>query len=142
MYLIDCYLQILLAMTDAAGLPRADGQIVQAVLDAQVAGERAEPLHLGSVVGQIGHTGGASVAASLLAAILALEKQTSPGVVGLQDPIVSLARNCAAIRCVNRPEPMRCQSPDGRPVGAVLSQDKGLSCSIIVEPAKWQHRET
>ncbi|MBN1590974.1 MAG: polyketide synthase [Pirellulales bacterium] len=125
-----------LAMTDATGLPNIADQIAQAVMDSQVGIESGEPLHLGSVVGQIGHTGGASVAASLLAAILALEDQMSPGIVGLQDPIVPLARNRTAIRCANQPEPMRRQSTGGGLAGAVLSEDKGLACSIIVELAK------
>jgi len=76
---------VALVMTDAAAVGD-DEAMVRAVLNSrdgreESAPRRDETLHVGSVVGQIGHTGGASAGASLVAAILAMEGRTSAGVV-------------------------------------------------------------
>jgi len=121
-----------LVMTDASGVPEIDEPIVRAVSARQSRSARPEPVHLGSVVGQIGHTGGASVAASLLAAILALQEQTVPPVCGLHDPVVPLIRSGRVVRCADRPEPIG--SIAGPATAAiVLSHDKGLVYAVALE---------
>ena len=83
--------EIALLETDGLARPSADEQQVQAVLAVHAAASRPEPLLVGSVVGQIGHAGGASGMASLLKAVLEVEHREVPRTTGIETPLPSLA---------------------------------------------------
>lgn len=119
-------------ITDAVGMPRADEPLLRALLDSE-ANSRAAPLPVTSLVGQIGHTGGASAAASLLAATLALQEQRLPGLAGLQAPLATLRRNRSRLECPTQTTPLAPPHPNGRLLAAVLSHGKGLAWSAVVE---------
>ncbi len=121
------------AVTDACGLPAVDEQQVRALMAMQGDASRAVPLRLGSLVGQIGHTGGASAGASLLAATLAMDEATLPGVFGLEDPLTVIRRNGARVRCSGDATLLRGTSSGERLAAVVLSSDKGLAYSAVLE---------
>jgi acyl transferase domain-containing protein len=128
-----------LVMSDACGLSDVDDQVARAVLAAHSANGRPSPIHLGSVVGHIGHTGGASSIASLLAAVIALREGLLPGVQGFQQPILTLLRNGSVLQCSGDASPIRnghAVQPHEDPLAsAVLSQGKGLAyCAVIGHP--------
>lgn len=123
------------AITDASGVPASDAEIARAVVESQAASQRDEPLCIGSVVGQIGHTAGASGAASLLAATLAVEESVVPGVFGFHAPLPGIFRNGELVGCGNQATTIRPAMADGRLAGLVLSQDKGLAYSVVIERA-------
>ncbi len=83
--------EIALLETDGSARPGADQQQVQALMAVQAAAPRQHPLLVGSVVGQIGHAGGASGMASLLKAVLEIEHREVPRTVGLETPLPLLA---------------------------------------------------
>ena len=89
-------------LCDACGVAPIDEPLVRGVIASQQGCARTEPLILGSVVRQIGHTGAASSLASLLAAILALhEEDALSGALGCEFPLAALARNlrgCALLQ--------------------------------------------
>ena len=120
------------AVTDAAGVPRDDEALVRALLSFDASG-RQQPLRVSSVVGQIGHTGGASAGASLLAATLAVQEETLPSIVGLQTPLPTVLRNANAVQCQSRAAHLVPSTPQGRLAAAVVSHGKGLAWSAILE---------
>ncbi|HLA85210.1 MAG TPA: beta-ketoacyl synthase N-terminal-like domain-containing protein, partial [Thermoguttaceae bacterium] len=122
-----------LAMTDAAGLPDEDAAMVQAVQDSYASNRRDGPLYLGSVVGQIGHAGGASGGVSLLSALTALEEGTSPPTFGLVEPSAALARNLVVVRALTRGEPLDFQVSKNQRTGLVISLDKGIAYGTLIE---------
>jgi acyl transferase domain-containing protein/NAD(P)-dependent dehydrogenase (short-subunit alcohol dehydrogenase family) len=124
-----------MAMTDACGVPACDVAVVRAIVSSQREADRTQPLEAGSVVGHVGHLGGASAAASLLAAIDGLEEATMPGVYGFRSPSASVLRSRGIIRCNAQPTAIRCARSDGRMAGIVLSHGKGLAYSAVIERA-------
>ena len=123
-------------MTDASGLPSTDEQIARAVLTTRIEANRDRPLWMGSVVGQIGHTGGASAAASLLTASLAVEHGVVPGTFGLRSPLATILRAGELVKCGNRAKSIRPATADRLLTGMVLSQDGGLAYSAVIEQVK------
>lgn len=120
-------------MSDACGLPEVDEDVVRAIVASQAVVHRTQPLQLGSVIGQIGHTGGASSLASLLAAVFALRNGVAPGVVGFESPVPALARNQNVLDCRNQGIPLRNGCPGKAATSAVLSQGKGLAYCAVIE---------
>ena len=72
--------------TSGTGLAAPDVQEAQAVSESYGATGRRVPVLLSTVVGQIGHAGGASGMVSVLKASLALDEQKLPAVAGLVAP--------------------------------------------------------
>jgi len=120
-------------MSDACGVPEVDEDVVRAIVASEAVVHRTQPLQLGSVIGQIGHTGGASSLASLLAAVLALRTGVAPGVVGFESPVPTLFRNRNVLDCRNQGIPLRNGCPGKAATSAVLSHGKGLAYCAVIE---------
>ena len=90
--------EVALLQTSGVGRCETDDQEIAAVADRMATATRREPLRLGSVVGQIGHTQGASGMASLLAAMQSLDKLEVPAVFGATAPNAALAAEDSRIR--------------------------------------------
>lgn len=125
--------RIVAAMTDARADAEQDGATLEALLALAAETPRNEPLRIGALAGQIGHTAGASTGASLLAAILAMQHRTVPGVAGLKHPSVLLERESAHVHCSAHAESFELPAPNAAPISLVLSHDKGLAYAIAVE---------
>ena len=123
---------------DGHGLPAADNCEIQALLAVQGPQPRREPLVLSSVVGQIGHLGGASGMASLIKAVLELEHGEVPATFGLQTPLSSLAGSPAAIQAAVRATPLRLATRDGRRLAGVGSSSRHQSFHAVLEAAAAQ----
>jgi acyl transferase domain-containing protein len=122
--------ELALLEVDGHGLNNEDRQIVAAAR--QLSGEnRSIPLVLGTAVGQLGHTGGASGMISLLKANLELEKGTAPAIVGLHDPLPEAAD--ASLLAPRQPIALRPLASDGRRLAGVASQGKGLAFHVVVQ---------
>jgi acyl transferase domain-containing protein len=128
--------ELALVMSDACGVPEVDEEVARAVISSHASVGRTGPLHLGSVIGQIGHVGGASSLASFLAAVLALRKGKVPRVLRLESPIPIALRNRNIRFCTGESVPIRNGSPQSPVASAVLSHGNGLAYSVIVESAK------
>jgi acyl transferase domain-containing protein len=123
-------------LCDACGVAPIDEPLVRGVIASQQGCARTEPLILGSVVRQIGHTGAASSLASLLAAILALhEEDAFGGVFGCDSPVAPLVRNRATVRCCKPRTPFRRTGSTDCVKSAVISQDRGLAYCAVIEQA-------
>ncbi len=118
---------------DGTGLPTSDEEQIRAVLSVYGQSQRKEPLLLSTIVGQIGHTIGASAMASLIKASMEVEKGEMPGTVGLESPLAILPQNSSAIRASTVLQPIRHMTPDGRRLVAVSSFGKGLAYHILLE---------
>lgn len=83
--------EVVLWETAGTGLPEMDAEEIAAVAQGLAGDARRQPLLLGSVVGQIGHTQGASGMASLLTAVASLEHLQVPAHMGATQPAPALA---------------------------------------------------
>ena len=117
----------------ARARPAADRSRSRRCWPCKSAAPRPQPLLVGSVVGQIGHAGGASGMASLLKAVLEIEHGEVPRTVGIETPLPSLAngqqtsgRPCNLRR--SRHSMLR-----NRPMAAVSSCSKDLVHHVILE---------
>jgi acyl transferase domain-containing protein/short-subunit dehydrogenase len=124
--------EIALLETDGSARPAADQQQVEALLAVQ-SSPRQQPLLVGSVVGQIGHAGGASGMASLLKAVLEIEHREVPRTVGLETPLPSLANGQTNVRPALQPSPVTTLNVRNRPMAAVSSCSKDLVHHVILE---------
>jgi acyl transferase domain-containing protein len=123
-------------LCDACGVAPIDEPLVRGVIASQQGCARTEPLILGSVVRQIGHTGAASSLASLLAAILAVhEEDALNGVLGCESPLAPIVRNRAVVRCSKPRTPFRSSGSTDCVKSAVISQDRGLAYCALIEQA-------
>jgi len=121
-------------LCDACGVAAIDDALVRGVIASQQGRTRSEPLTLGSVVRQIGHTGAASSLASLMAAILAShEEDALSGVFGCDSPVAPLRRNREIVRCTEPKTPFRRSGSTGCVKSAVISQDRGLAYCAVIE---------
>ena len=125
--------ELALVMSDACGVPAVDEEVARAVVASLSLAGRTRPLQLGSVIGQIGHTGGASSLASLLAAILALRHGIVPGVPGFGSPVPAVSRNRKVLECRDTATPICSGSPDKAATSAILSHGKGLAYCAVIE---------
>ncbi|MBN1589027.1 MAG: acyltransferase domain-containing protein, partial [Pirellulales bacterium] len=89
---------VLLLETSGTGRPELDDQEVVASAEGLAPAGRQQPIILGSVVGQIGHTQGASGMASLLVAMHSLKEQSVPATVGATEPAPSIAARRSQIQ--------------------------------------------
>ncbi len=125
--------EIALLETDGLAQPHADQPQAEALLAMQAAVARKEPLMVGSVVGQIGHAGGASGMASLLKAVLEVEHREITRMVGLETPLPLLADTQNKVRAALRPSPVSVLNARNRPMAAVSSSSKDLVHHVILE---------
>jgi acyl transferase domain-containing protein/acyl carrier protein len=90
------------SIVEAAGtaIPVFDAEEADAVAAGYGGNLRERPVWLGSVIGQIGHTLGASGMASLLKVILALQHRQLPATVGLKNPAPSIVRHDEVLRAL------------------------------------------
>jgi NAD(P)-dependent dehydrogenase (short-subunit alcohol dehydrogenase family) len=128
-----------LLMTDAAGIVDEDELLARAAVSIAALTAPSSPLQLTSVVGQIGHTGGASAMASLIAAILSLGKNRAYPVAGLQNPLPILTREAEKVACPTQPGLLAKDDMRAKRAGLVISHGKGLAwsavCECVPEPA-------
>ncbi len=125
--------EIALLETDGSARPSADQQQVQALLAVQSAAPRQHPLLVSSVVGQIGHAGGASGMASLLKAVLEIEHREVPRTVGLETPLPLLTNGQNHVQAALQPSPIKTLNARNRPMAAVNSCSKDLVHHVILE---------
>ena len=125
--------EIALLETDGLARPSADEQQVQAVLAVHAAASRPEPLLVGSVVGQIGHAGGASGMASLLKAVLEVEHREVPRTTGIETPLPSLAAGQNQVQPALQSSAVKTLNARHRPMAAVSSCSKDLVHHVILE---------
>jgi len=126
-----------LALIDADGysIPAIDDSQAQALVAVHEGRGRRRPLRLGTVVGQIGHTGGASGMATLLKATLEIEHDEMAGTLGLQTPVPSVAQNASVLQAATSREPLVHATPDGRRLAGVSGCAKGLAYHVVLEKA-------
>lgn len=125
--------ELSLVVCDACGDALTDELLLRAILDSKaVAGsERALPIR--SVVEHFGHLGGASGAASLLAAIVALEQGIAPPADG-DHPLLGLAvRNRQRVQCRGASDPLAAGSSPA--AATVISHDAGQAYCAVLEQA-------
>ena len=118
---------------DGTGLPADDQEQLRAVVSAYGGSQRPEPLLLGSITGQIGHTAGASAMASVLKATFEVETGQMPGMFGLETPVAALADNAGVVQASSSELPIRHTTRDGRRIAAVSSSGKNLAYHILLE---------
>ncbi|NIL97509.1 MAG: acyltransferase domain-containing protein, partial [Planctomycetales bacterium] len=119
--------------TDGVGLTSTDGEIIQAVLDVYGPARQAAPLLLNSLVGQMGHTGGASGMVSLIASILAVQEGKLPANWGLQHPLPSIAAHPTQLATPSQTMAIRHATADHRRLAAVVSCSKGMDYQVVLE---------
>jgi len=95
-------------LLETAPRGRADVDEAELAASAEALGAdgREEPATVGTRVGQIGHTGGASAMASLLAAMRALETREMPATVGATEPLGWFARHSSQLRLATTRTPL------------------------------------
>jgi acyl transferase domain-containing protein len=125
-----------MVLSDACGIPEVDEGVARAVAASRSVTGRSYPLPLGSVIGQIGHLGGASSLASLVAAILAFRNRLVPAASEIVDPIPTLRRNPLLRACTHESIPLRNGHPQLPSLSAVLSHGLGLAYATVLEAAK------
>jgi acyl transferase domain-containing protein/acyl carrier protein/NAD(P)-dependent dehydrogenase (short-subunit alcohol dehydrogenase family) len=118
---------------DGSGVPPLDEEQAQALIAVHGDQSRAEPLRLGTLVGQIGHTGGASGMATLLKATLEIEHDEMAPTVGLQAPVAAIAQHSTLIQAATSRTPLRHATQDGRRLGGVSGCAKGLAYHVVLE---------
>jgi len=118
---------------DGSGVPPIDAQPAQALIAVHGEQGRAEPLHLGTLVGQIGHTGGASGMATLLKATLEIEHDEMKPTMGFQTPVPAIAQHATIVQAAASRTPLRHATPDGRRLGGVSGCGKGLAYHVVLE---------
>ncbi len=111
------------ALVETAGTGKAalDAEEARAIADAYAAEPRSDRVLLGSLVGQIGHAGGAAGMASLLKASLALENQQMPASGGLTQAAPFLTEGRALLQAVPTTLPLAPHAPRERLVAGVNS---------------------
>jgi acyl transferase domain-containing protein len=92
---------------DGTGIPELDAQQLRALVSVYGRDARKHPLLIGSVVGQIGHTSGASAMASLIKACLEIESGQMPPLFGMQQPAAVVAENANVICAATSAMPIR-----------------------------------
>jgi enoyl-[acyl-carrier protein] reductase III len=103
------------------------------LLAVQSTTQRQQSLLVGSVVGQIGHAGGASGMASLMKAVLEIEHREVPQTVALETPLPSLANGQQSVRPTVQTSPVTTLNLRNRPMAAVSSCSKDLVHHVILE---------
>ena len=116
--------------SDGAASPPEDSEAIRAIAAAYGADARRQPLRLSSVVGQIGHTAGASGMASLLKAALEIDHGQSTGTVNLYEPLPVMAE--VGIAAATGLAPLG-TTPDGRRLAGVSSCSRSLAHHAILE---------
>ena len=126
--------EVTLLETSGVGQPETDDQEIAAVADRMAPVAQSEPLHLGSVVGQIGHTQGASGMASLLAAMHSLDKSEVPAVFGAAAPEPALAAIGPRIQLATTPAPLSPRGKQPRLLAGITSTDSlGAVYHLVLE---------
>ncbi len=117
---------------DGTGLPQRDQDQLQGILSVYGRSQRREPLLLGTVSGQIGHTFCTSTMALLIKAGLEVQNGQLPRAVGLATPLPEIS-NSQIIRAATEPLAIRHTTRDGRRLAAVSSFSKGQAFHILIE---------
>ncbi|MCR4413208.1 MAG: phosphopantetheine-binding protein, partial [Thermoguttaceae bacterium] len=92
--------------TLGTGNAQLDAEEIQAIAQAYKTGRRREPVRLGTVVGQIGNTGGASGMASLVKAALELDRRQAPAVSQLHTPAPFVVQQRPVLELPQEPAPI------------------------------------
>ena len=125
---------------DGAAFPREDSEAIRAIAAAYGGQGRRQPLLVSSVVGQIGHTAGASGMASFLKAALEIEHGESTGTANLRNPL-PLLREGGVVATATPGAPLGA-TPEGRRLTGVASCARGLAYHAILERgARWPARQ-
>lgn len=129
-----------LVETAAAGNPRADRRELAALANTYGQGSsndpvgRKAPLLLGSSVAQMGHLQGAAGMASLIKAVLELQRRQVPPMFGLDEPAPWLDAFAPTLEPACKSGPLPVTHPQGRALAAVDCVDvTGLAAHIILE---------
>ena len=122
--------EVVAVEADGLAQARIDEELIQAMLAVYGASRRRQPLMLGSVVGQIGHTLGASGIASMIKAILALDHLEIPPTVGMRSPLPAMVRAPGLIRAATQRCPL---VPAGRVFAGVISSARMLAYHVLLE---------
>ncbi|MCG8587652.1 MAG: SDR family NAD(P)-dependent oxidoreductase, partial [Pirellulales bacterium] len=93
---------------------------------------RKQPLLLGSVTAQIGHTEGASGMASMIKTCLETENRQAVGTFGMQAPTPTIAEAAPALQCTMQSEPLN-SVPEEQPLAAVSSTTRKLAYHVIIQ---------
>ncbi len=105
--------------TSAVGRRDCDAPELHSIAEAYAERPHAQPVLLGTVVGQIGNTGGASGMALLLKAAMEVEALSMPADSGLERPAPHLTRHEAVLQASAADRPIAAVNPEGRVVAAV-----------------------
>ncbi len=119
-------------VSGAVGGRQDDEYTSLAIDDSLVRDANRPPIPLTSMVGQVGHTGGASSLVSLITAIAAFQNRTVPPVSGLQNVIPRAGGRHVQAVCPGTSVPL--PRPSETPIlSAVIGHGKGLATTVLVE---------
>ncbi len=119
--------------TAGIGVPDIDTAEAEALAHVYASGTRKQPLLLGSLAAQIGHTQGASGMASLLKLVLALQHGQMPSSLGLVRPAAAIAER-AALRALPEAAPIPAAEEGGRTLAGVSAFAlRGLAYHVVLE---------
>ena len=126
--------EVSLLETSGTGLAETDAQEIAAVAEHLAGNARQRPLVLGSVVGQIGHTQGASGMASLLTALGSLEHEQMPARFGATCPAPALAACSTKLQLATTPTRLTPASGNGKLLAGVSNTDTwGAAYHVVLE---------
>ncbi len=115
------------------GIPDVDEQVAEA-LTATYAGQRAEPLRLGSLVSQVGHLQAAHGLASLIKVTLELEHGQLVPTCGLTTPDATALEHQSTFRTVTETFSLPPVEDPASQLAAVLAHSKtGLAYEVLIE---------
>ena len=123
---------ILAIETDGFAKPSEDAEVLRTLRPVYGRSGRRQPLLVNSVIGQIGHTAGASGMASLMKAALEVDHGEATASVNLREPLPALAE--AGFVAATGRNPLGA-TPDGRRLAAVVSCARGLAHHVVLEAA-------
>ncbi len=126
--------QVAAVEINSPGLGAADAKHASAIAETYGSADRKQPLVVGSLTGQIGHTMAASGMAGLIKSSLALEHASSPANVGLEQAAPWLAEKSKQIVANSQSARMTTADPQGRLfAGVTACVDERLAYHIVLE---------
>ncbi len=126
--------QTALLETAGTGVARLDDAEIAAITQRLGAGAPSRPLRLSTVVGQIGHTQGASGMASLLTAMHALDRGKAAATYGVSRAGASLARAGSSVRLVDQETILAAHRQGGHLVAGINDIDaEGAAYHLVLQ---------
>ncbi len=117
------------AIETTGGFPTEEPSELEAIAAVYDTPERAEPMRLGSIVGQFGHAGAANGMGSLLKSVMTWENETAPAGVAPSDVSGAVRERKALVEVTRETKPLR--SADGL-IGVSAGCASGQTYHVLV----------